>query len=138
MKRLVRLFKSNEGFTLIELMIAMAVIVLALVGYIGANSAIQRTGEAAFERSVAIQDANRVLEQMRSAAALGEFPQSVLDAFPNGGTVAGFTSLSNQQVRVNYIDASADPLDATVTVTWRQNGLRDVSVTLRTLMTQRG
>lgn len=138
MKRIVCLLKDSAGFTLIELMIAMAVIVLALVGYIGANSAIQRSGEAAFERSVAIQDANRVLEQMRSAAALGEFPQSVLDAFPNGGTVAGFTSLSGQQVRVNYIDTAADPLDATVTVTWQQNGLRNVSVTLRTLMTQRG
>lgn len=129
--------RRTDGFTLIELMITMAVIVLALVGYIGANSAIQRSDEAAFERSVALQDANRVLEQIRNAAASGTFPQNVTSAFPNASTVAGFTSLTNQQVLVSYADTSADPLDVTVTVTWQRSGLRSVSAALRSLVTQR-
>lgn len=128
---------GQKGFTLIELMITMAVIVLALVGYMGANSAIQKSSEAAFEKSVAIQDANRVLEQMRRAALSGEFPESVTDAFPDGEEVNGFDSLNDQTIRVEYSDPSADPLDATVTVTWRQHGLREVSTALRTRLTQR-
>lgn len=137
MKQPLCVLSSKRGFTLIELMITMAVIVLALVGYIGANNAIQRSSEAAFERSIAMQDANQVLELMRDTASGGEFPANVVTAFPNGGMVDGFTNLDNQQVRVDYADTSADPLDVTVTVTWLQNGTRSVSVTIRTLMTQR-
>jgi len=136
--KVCRLSLDNEkGFTLIELMIAMVVTVLALVGYIGATTNIQQTGEAAFERSVAIQDANRVVEQMRNAAATGNFPGNVLGAFPNNGVVAGFNNLTAEQVTVTYTNAGADPLDAFVTVAWNENGRRATTATLRTFVTQR-
>ena len=120
-----------------ELSIAMAVVVLALLGFIGANLAIEQTNEAAFQRTVAIQDANQVIELMRNTAAAGNFPSNVTGVYSNGGAVAGFTNLTNETVTVNYANANANPLDVTVTVRWLQNGIRQVNTALRTLITQR-
>lgn len=136
MQRKVR-SSTESGFTLIELLIAMVVAVLALVGYIGATTNIQQTGEEAFERSVAIQDANQVVEQIREAAGSGTFPGNVLGSFPNNGTVGGFNNLDSQQITVSYVDTSADPLDTFVVVSWNENGRRATSATLRTFITQR-
>lgn len=129
--------KREDGFTLIELMITVLVVVLALVGYVGANIAIQQTGEGTFERSVAMQDANQVIERIRNTAASGQFPDDVTASFPNGDTVDGFDTLTNEQVTVSYADPDADPLDVTVNVSWLGNGRRPVSAALRTYVTQR-
>jgi type IV pilus assembly protein PilV len=131
-------FKSQAGFTLIEIMIAMVVAALALVGYVGGNMAVQQAARGQFERSVAMQDANQVIEQIRNAAVNGTFPGNVTAAFPNNGQVGGFTGLSNEQVTVTYTNTTADPLDVTVTVAWQENGVRNVTQSLRTLVTQRG
>ena len=133
------LFEKNreKGFTLIELMIAMVVVVSVLAGFMGTNVAIQQTTESAFQRTVALQDANQVVELMRQTAATGTFPTNVTAVYANGGTVSGFTSLTSETVTVSYVSASANPLDATVTVSWLQNGRRTVNTALRTLITQR-
>lgn len=130
--------KNSQGFTLIELMIAMAVLVLVLVGYLCANTTIQQSNEAAFERTLALQDANQVLERMRMESASGIFPGNVTAEFPDGEPVSGFTSLSSQSVTVDYVDSTADPLDVTVTVNWLERGVRSTSVSIRSRLTQGG
>lgn len=133
----MKALKNCYGFTMIELMIALFVTALAIVGYIGANIAIQRSSEERHERTVAIQDASRVIEQMRSAAQSGTFPGNVTSAFPNNGNVSGFSNLTSEQVTVSYTDSTADPLDATVTVTWQSYTDRQSTASLRTYLTQR-
>ena len=128
---------KSEGFTLIELMITMVVVVLVIVGFMGANFAIQRSSEAAYSRTVALQDANRVIEAMRNLAASGTFPTNVTGTYSDGGTVSGFSNLTSETVTVSYANSSANPLDATVTVSWSENGVRTVSTSLRTYITQR-
>ena len=129
---------SECGFTFVELLITMGVVVFALLGLMTTNAAIQQNSEVAFERSMAVQDANQVLEQIRDSSATGTFPQNVTTAFPNGGAVGGFASLTNQNVTVSYADTAANPLDVTVTVNWQSNGQRNATTSLRTLVTQRG
>lgn len=129
--------RGQKGFTIIELMIALFVTALAIAGYIGANVVIQRNSEEAFERTVATQDAHRVIERMRSAAQTGIFPGNVTTAFPQNGAVAGFANLTGEQVTVSYVNTATDPLDATVTVTWTSNTRRPSTMALRTLITQR-
>ena len=129
--------REQKGFTMIELMISLLVLTLAIVGYIGANIYVQRTTEEAFERSVATQDANRVIELMRNTAQTGTFPNNVVAAYPNNGLVTGFANLTNEQVRVTYVSITANPLDATVTVTWTSHTGRQENTALRTLITQR-
>lgn len=130
-------FKNEKGFTFIELMITMVVVVLVLLGFMAANANIQQASESAYQRTVALQDANRVIELMRDAAATGIFPANVTAVYPNGGAVAGFTNLPGQQVVVSYVNAGANPLDVTVTVSWLENGIRNVNTALRTYITQR-
>ena len=115
----------------------MVVVVLVIVGFMGANSSIQQASEASYQRTIALQDANRVIETMRNTAATGTFPGNVTAVYPNGGTVSGFTSLTNEAVSVSYANSGANPLDATVTISWSENGVRTVSANLRTFITQR-
>ncbi|MBU9888794.1 MAG: prepilin-type N-terminal cleavage/methylation domain-containing protein, partial [Candidatus Omnitrophica bacterium] len=58
--------KRQGGFTLTELMIALLVASLVLAGYIGANIQAQRNNDDLHERTIALQDANRVIEPMRN------------------------------------------------------------------------
>jgi prepilin-type N-terminal cleavage/methylation domain-containing protein len=131
-------FKNQKGFTLIEIMITMVVVVVVVLGFLTSSTAIQTQGRAAFERSMALQDANRVIEQMRNAAASGTFPGNVTGTF--SGSVSGFGSLptgSNETITVSYASATADPLDATITVSYLENGRRAQTASLRTYITQR-
>jgi len=128
---------SEAGFSLIELMITMAVIAVTLFGFMGANILMERSGETAFEQSVAIQDANQVIERMRDASGNGQFPGNVTAAFAHNGLVPGFANLRAEQIRVSYVNTNADPLDVTVTVTWQNPSGRIMTTALRTLITQR-
>ena len=128
---------DQSGFTLIEVSITISIVILALLGAMASNTALHQSSTSAYERSVAIQDANQILERMRNTASSGQFPGNVTAVFPNNGSVAGFTNLTNQQVVVSYVNPSTNPLDVSVTVSWLQNGLRNTSTSLRTLMTQR-
>lgn len=133
----MKLLKSQNGFTLIEVMITMAVMAAALLAVLTANAMISQTSEGAYQRLVAIQDANQVIERMRNTAATGTFPGNVTAAYPNGGNVAGFTSLPNETVTVSYASAITNPLDVTVTVNYLENGRRAANTALRSVMTQR-
>lgn len=128
---------QQSGFTLIELMATISIVALALLAYVGGNVVIGQNVEVAYERSMAFQDAQRVIEQMRNLAATGTFPANVTSVYPNGGTVTGYSNIPSEQVSVSYVDPAVNPLDATVTVTWMANGLRTSTASLRTLITQR-
>lgn len=137
MKSLGTKLGEQEGFTLIEILFAAGVVLLLVVGFLGAMTSMRYANEAAYQRTMALQDANQVIEQMRNTAATGTFPSNVTSAYPSGGTVSGFTSLTNETVTVSYASATANPLDVTVTVSYSENGRRTVTASLRTYMTQR-
>ncbi len=118
-------------------MIAILVVSLVLAGYIGANIRAQQNGEEMHERTIAIQDANRAIEQMRDASKTGTVPGNVTALYPNNGNVAGFDNLTNEQVNVTYANATTNPLDATITVTWSSYTRRQISEAVETYITQR-
>ena len=128
----------SRGFTLLEVMIAVAVIGLGLLGVMLTNVNVQKMSDWGYERLVATQDAHRVLELLRNSSATGNFPSNVTQTFPAGASVSGFSNLSGEQVVVTYADPAVDPLDITVTTSWLESGRRNSSIQLKTLMTQRG
>ena len=136
--KLRRVNRRSKGFMLLEVMIALAVIGLGLLGVMLTNVNVQKMSELGYERVVATQDAHRVLELVRNASATGNFPSNVTQAFPNGGRIAGFSNLIGEQVVVTYANPTTDPLDIMVTASWLEGGRRNTSIQLRTLMTQRG
>ena len=133
----MKTLKSQNGFTLIEVMITMVVMAAALLSVLTANAMVSQTSEGAYQRLVAIQDVNQIIERMRNTAATGTFPGNVTAVYPNGGTVAGFTSLTNETVTVAYVSAVTNPLNVTVTVNYLENGRRAANTALRSIITQR-
>ena len=136
--------KGEQGFTLIELMITVVVMVIAIGAVLQANTGMARTSEGMFQRSVAMQDANQVIERMRNTAISGTFPANVTAVYPNNGSVSGFSALTSEAVTVSYADRNGDgnaltenPLDVTVTVSYLDNTQRNTSMSLRSLITQR-
>jgi len=130
--------ERRNGFTLIELMIALVVITLVVGGYIGANVRAQRNTEEMHERTVAIQDANRVIEQMRDVSKTGTFPANVVAVYPHNSQVTGISNLTDEVITVTYTGAVTDnPLIATITVTWLSYPVRTCSETVQTYITQR-
>lgn len=130
--------ERQSGFTFIELMIALVVITLVIGGYVGANIMAQRNTEEMHERTVAIQDANRVIEQMRDVSKTGTFPANVVAAYPHNGQVAGISNLPDEVLTVTYTGAVTDnPLIATITVTWTSYPVRICTETVQTYITQR-
>jgi prepilin-type N-terminal cleavage/methylation domain-containing protein len=137
MKIMKRALENQAGFTLVELMIALVVITLVIGGYVGANIAAQRNSEEMHERTIAIQDANRTIEQIRNVSRTGTFPSNVTTEFPPNGAVAGFANLTNEQVVVSYVNANGNPLLATVTVTWLSYPQRQNTERVQCYITQR-
>ena len=135
------MIKSQSGFTLIELMLAMVVCVLALLSIVGANTMIQQTTERGYEDSVVAQDINEVIEQIRDAANSAADENFQTDAVTAASTavtsVKSLPSINNESLDVAYVDQSADPLDVTVTAAWDQQGLRGKTMSMRALITRR-
>lgn len=89
--------------------------------------------------TVAVNDASFILERMRSTDPFTI--TNVVGAYPNGADAAawiGPTKLTNETVRVNYQNPSADPLVITVRVDWQDTiKVRNRFLTITTIMTQR-
>lgn len=138
MKKTKKHLDHSAGFTLIELMIALAVLSLVIAGYIQANITAQRNSEEMNERTVAIQDANRIIEEMRTiATSPGTFPSNVVTAYPNNVSSTPFTNLSGEMVTVSYTDPTENPLSATITVAWLSYTGRQNTTSIKTYITQR-
>jgi len=150
--------RDQRGFTVIEIMIALLVTTLVIVGSIGGNIFAQRNSEEMHERTIAIKNANRLIEMMRYESRTGTFPANVVTRFPdpdllgiipqfNDGITDETPNLSNKTIGVSYCrgtispcpaaDTTANPLDVTVTVSWRSYTGVSRSETIRTYITQR-
>jgi len=136
-RRANSVFSSEDGFTLIEVLISFFVISLTIVVFIGGNVKLQQNAEVAFERSQAVKDAHRVIEDMRDHANTGTFPDDLLAEYPDDGEVSGYSTLPDEVVTVDYADTGADPLDVTVTVSWTAANRMSLSSSLRTMITER-
>lgn len=130
--------REERGFTLVEVMITMAVSVLFIGFLLGSNILIQKANTISHQKTLALQDATQVLERIRNASENGLFPNNVLAAFPNNGTVAGFSNMTDETVQVRYVSTTANPLDVQITVNWTDESNHPVSYSLNSLVAQRG
>jgi len=111
--------KSTRGFTLIELMLSLALVLIASAGMLEAINASNLLSIEAREATIAMNDARAVLERVKITS---------LASLPNNGTLnAGSiwadlntfvsNSLANQQITVTG-DAGTSVRQITVTVSW--------------------
>jgi Tfp pilus assembly protein PilV len=124
-------------------MIALTVLTVVIVSFVAANIQAQKNTEEMNERTVAIQNANQVIEQMRTVSNTDPFPASVVTAYPDNSHPAGFNDLADELITITYTGTTAsptteNPLQATVTVSWTSYSGRESSVSVQTHITQRG
>lgn len=133
--------QNGRGFTLIEVIITIVISALAISGMLATNTLLHKNNAAAYDRVVALQEVNRVIEQMREAATNGLFPNNLLNAFPNNSTINNLTNLKEEVITIQYATLQGggypDPMDVSVSIRWRDDHLRIMNYSLNTLMTQR-
>ncbi|MBI4549473.1 MAG: prepilin-type N-terminal cleavage/methylation domain-containing protein [Candidatus Omnitrophica bacterium] len=127
--------QNQRGFTFVELLVAIAIVIPVLMGMIGVNLYTFRVGETSRSVMTAMQDGHSVIESIRNVAN-NQGLNAVAANFPSGQAVAGFANLTNEQIIVTYPNAAQDPLQITVTVTWLDRQ-RAMSRSLVTQVTRR-
>jgi len=135
----------NEGFTLLELTLAVAVFAVAIG--VAAQSLISfyATMDMQHQRTVALQHCRAVLSDMRSVRDAHpnteelptNFQTAVLAQFPEATIMTGPPELANAEVEITYEDpnATANPLAPTVTVRWQDLRGRQLSAAASTALT---
>ena len=97
--------KPKNGFSLIELMFALAILVPVTLAIISANVYALRVSETARGVTVAMQDAHTIIERVRNTSKQGL--AQVVATFPSGQVVANAATLPGEQVTVTYPNANA-------------------------------
>ena len=132
--------RPRRGFTLIELAIAVAVLVIAILTAVLSLLKLQDLSELSKEKVVALTDANRVLEAMRDTANA-----SVLNLQNTNWTTWAATNVINtkgtneprlDQETVTVTVGAGNPVSVTFVLTWNHRR-RSVSFRVVTLMTDR-
>lgn len=139
--------RSSNGFTLVELMIAVLIFASAVVIMLLAFVSAEALTESSRNLTQAVEDAQTVMERIRDDLQSSADPEAFVAAFPestyedwvidqqNGDTQ--FNDLTNEAVEVTYGDAGEDPLPISVEISWEERGGRQRSTVIETQMTRR-
>jgi Tfp pilus assembly protein PilV len=130
-------FLNQQGFTLIETAITIAVCTISLLAILNANVFMGRNNSTFYERFAAFEDAHEIIEQMRNSSLAGQFPSNLQTAYPNGTRIAQNSKLKNENIQINYTTVASDLLDVHILVSWIDLNNRQRSITLNSLLTQR-
>ena len=102
----------KKGFTLLELAIAAGVLTVAILGLLAALQSLNPLNEGAKETAVALQDASRVMEEIR----VTPFSSIPTTNWTSWAQTNGLTHLTNEAVTVTT--SGTDPLNVAVQVSW--------------------
>lgn len=115
--------KSNKGISLIEILIAIAVIVSASLAIIETFLVNLNASEMNKGNTVAMAHLTNIMERIKSTPF-----NEIVNQFPNGvadGAVANLYSdivggylLNSEHIIVAYVDPASDPLEINITLTW--------------------
>ena len=125
---------KNRGFTLIELMISLAIVVVAIAGTLQAIHAANILSIESRETTIAMNDARAVLERIK-ISSLASLPENAtVDASAVWADLGTFVSnsLANEQIQITAGGGSS-LRQMTVTVTWMGPRNKNKSVQFTTL-----
>ena len=125
--------RSLRGFTLLEVVIAMALLSVGALSIYQAIISYQDLSRLAHERNIAYFDLETAIEDVQSTPF-----NNIVTRFPNNQRIPKFEALHlpRERIAVRYTNPAADPLYITVTVTWRDIKARLVSESLMTARTR--
>lgn len=113
---------------MLEVVIASAVLLVAVMGLLSFYQSPLRLNEAARDTTIAIQDSSKVIEQIR-ATPFGNIESTNWDTWAQNN---GAKNLPSETMSVSYANPGTDPLEFTVTTQWTRRGVtRNVRLTSR-------
>lgn len=132
----LRLKSSKEGFTLIELTIATAILAIVLLALVSATLQAFLLLEDSDERVVAVNEAQIVLNQLRIANTDDDlFPGNVVGDFPAGDLDdADRDALNGETITIAYEDETTNPLNVTIIVGYIGSNGRNKTEILNTYL----
>lgn len=132
---------GKRGSTFIEILAATLVFVVALGALLSCITQLLYLVDIAKEQTIAVGDMRNIMEDIR-ATAYADMAQN----FPNGVTdgpaarryadILGGYSLSNEHITVTYADASSDPLEIRVALSWQDKRRHQRNAALSTFKTR--
>lgn len=137
-----------RGVSLIEALVALAVMTFGMIAYVGLQSTLRQTGDVARQRSEAVRIAQQAVEQWRAYVATGEVADEVdytdIDSLPPESADSTDANTTFTLTRT-VVDAAADAASApaaprmktlVVDVQWlARDGTEPQSVRLSTTIT---
>ena len=127
--------EREEGFTLVEVMMAMMIFVTSIVIVMGIYGGIATMRESSRNMTRAMADARAVMEGLRNESVSGLAAVTAED-WTDWADTEGLNTLVNEVITVTFADEGDDPLDVVVQIDWEERG-RDRTVTVNTLLTSR-
>lgn len=139
--------EGRRGFTLLELMVTAGILVVSLLALLATYISLAALIESSRNTTVAINDANRVIEQMRNSAATS-FTSMVSTNWTGWASSNGANTLTDEQVGFCYYNlngtlifcsngsTSANPVQVNINVSWTERS-RARSEQVVTLITNR-
>ncbi len=119
------------GFTLVELLLALSVVLISGVWLLGAYQASLSLTELSQQTDVAVDDLKDMLESIK-ATPFSQLAANFPDRAANGivgvgadryGAIIGGYGLQNEQITVTHSPTAAtDPRELIVQVTWQHRG----------------
>lgn len=146
------MIKNKGGFTLLELMIGLFILLIGIVGILSVYVYCYSLNETSRNITQAVNDGRSVFEAMRQETEITLWNVEYTDweswAKGTASTISGrvnntpLTSLSQEDIDVAIVEIGDPPLkisalQITVTISWAEIGGRQRSTSLMTLMTRR-
>jgi Tfp pilus assembly protein PilV len=117
--------------TLLELAIAASLLSIAVLALFSTLVTSECMTKNARESNIAVFELQSLIEEIRGTPF-----DAIADSYPDGQFVAAYDTrrLNEERIRVDYVDTAAEPLDITLTITWRNYQGRNVTMNMRTLV----
>ncbi|MFY9402138.1 MAG: prepilin-type N-terminal cleavage/methylation domain-containing protein [Candidatus Omnitrophota bacterium] len=130
---------KNKGFSLVELLLAAAILAFVLTGLLFLFAQCSLLNEANRNKSTAVSHAEYILEDLRSAGFTG-LEIKIANGEWNLGLASlqsdpfNFTALVAESIETSVFQ-SGNPLGVSVVVSWQDRNKKNRSIELRTYLT---
>jgi len=129
----MRFTKKSDGFTLIELILSIALLAVGAISIYQAVFSYTELSEMAHDRNLAFFDLETALEDIRSTPF-----DKIVEKYPDEEPIPKFDDLHlrNERITVTYRNPNRDPLVITATIEWQDRQGRSFSESMHTARTR--
>ncbi len=122
----MKIVKSNTGLTLVEILCATVIILIAVVAIIQFYLATLNLSEINKEETIAMTHLTNMMEAIKCTPfsnIIVDFPNGVSDGTAGNSyaTIVGGYVLTNEHIVVSYVNPHSDPLEINVAVNWQDS-----------------